>query len=148
MIKNNKFNRILFSSEELLWTNFMSTPPRMTLLVSVKQTLNKFSLPQGRIETQNGYLKILSLLKQYLSALASVALLVGASSCNQNVAGSILGQGTCLGCRFDPRSRCKSAQSPVWTCDRWVRYVRHAARLCFSLAFMSLSVPFSLPSSL
>ena len=37
--------------------------------------------------------------------LADVALLVRASSCNQKVASSIPGQGTYLGCEFDPWSR-------------------------------------------
>ena len=36
------------------------------------------------------------------TTLAGVANLVGALSWKQKVAGSILGQGTCLGCRLGP----------------------------------------------
>ena len=36
-------------------------------------------------------------------ALAGVAQLVGHHPTNQKVESSILGQGTCLGCRFSPR---------------------------------------------
>ena len=38
-----------------------------------------------------------------ISSLASVAQLVGALSCNQKVVGSIPGQGTYLGCGFNPQ---------------------------------------------
>ena len=39
--------------------------------------------------------------KMAIRALAGVAYLVGASSCNQKVTGSIPGQGTCLGWQLD-----------------------------------------------
>ena len=42
--------------------------------------------------------------KELGTALAGMAQLVGASSCNQKVAGSIPGQNTYLGCGFDPQS--------------------------------------------
>ena len=42
--------------------------------------------------------------KSQTLALASAAQLVGMSSCNQKIEGLILGQGTCLGYRFDPQS--------------------------------------------
>ena len=70
-----------------------------------------------------------SLLKEYaILALAGVAQLVGASSYNLRVAGSISGQGPCLGCslntgRFDPLSRRK----------------QEATNQCFSCADVSLS---------
>ena len=45
------------------------------------------------------------LVKKSSFALAGVAQLVGASFCNPKVVGSVAGQGTYLGCRFDPWSR-------------------------------------------
>ena len=55
--------------------------------------------------------------------------LVGVSSLHQKAAGSIPGQGTYLGCRFDPRWRC----------------VQEATDQCFSLISMFLSL-LSFPS--
>ena len=70
-----------------------------------------------------------------LLALASVAQLVGSSSCDWKVVGLISGQGTYLGCGFHPQSL--TPQS---------RCIREAADQCFSLELMFLS--FSLPLSL
>ena len=66
----------------------------------------------------------------HTQALASVVQLVGASSCNQKVAGSIPSQGTCLGCKFNPQSR----------------YIWEATNRCFFFTSMFLSLfPFFSP---
>ena len=74
--------------------------------------------------------------KEESRALAGVAQLVGVLSCNQKVAGSIPGQGTCLGCRFSPRSEC--VQSLVWA------HMRGNQSMLLSPIDVSLSLSLSL----
>ena len=66
--------------------------------------------------------------KDRLYALAGMAQLVGASSHNPKVVGSISSEGAYLGCRFNPWSRC----------------LQEATNQCCSLALMFLSLPSSL----
>ena len=65
-------------------------------------------------------------------ALAGVAQLIEASSCNWKVVGWIPGQGTSLDCGFSPRSG----------------HVQEATNRCFSLISMFFSFSLSLPSPL
>ena len=58
--------------------------------------------------TQKHNLIILSLVRlEYTLTLTSVAQLVGRHPTKRKVAGSIPGQGTCLGCRFSLQSGCR-----------------------------------------
>ena len=71
-------------------------------------------------------------------ALVTVAQLVGALSYNRKAAGSILGQGTCLGCWLDPWS--------AWTIrmDPQSGRVRQATSRCFSLTQILFTFSLSL----
>ena len=68
-----------------------------------------------------------------------VAQLVGVSSGNQKVSGSVPGQGTYLGCRYHPPSKC--VQSLVQAC-------KEATNWCFSLALMFIYLLSSLSKAM
>ena len=77
--------------------------PRVTLL-TVLQPPEHFSLPHRAHSYRQAFaFAILFALKALILTLASVVHLVGASSCKPKVVGSIPGQGTYLGCGFDPQ---------------------------------------------
>ena len=82
---------------------------------------------------------------QRQTALASVAQLVGASSCNQRAAGSIPCQGTYLGLRFGPNPRCIQSRVQVCMVPGLATYGRQTTDA--SLASMFLSLPSSLKSN-
>ena len=74
-------------------------------------------------------------------ALAGVAVLDGASSHSQRVAASVPGQGTYLGCMFDPGPGCMHPHLGV---DSLSGQVQEATCWCFSLASVFVSLPSSI----
>ena len=75
--------------------------------------------------------------KKTKHSLAAVAQLVGALSHNRNVAGSIPGQDSYIGCGFGPRSGC--IQSPVQVCTEGSQsmLLSHIDVSLSSLSFLS-----------
>ena len=85
-------------------------------------------------QSKNGRIKLI------ISALAGVAQCIEDWPVDQNVAGLIPGQGTCLGCRPGPKWGCTGGNQP--------RQPIHVSLVdqCFS-PFLSPSFPFSLKIS-
>ena len=70
------------------------------MLFSCRKIIVAFILVKSMLELCKPLCKMISL------ALISVAQLIGHHLTKQKVAGSIPGQGTCLGCEFSPQSGC------------------------------------------